>query len=58
MPAVSASQRRAAGAALAAKRAGKSPKGKGPVAQMAKGMSEAQLADFARKKKKGKKKRG
>lgn len=56
MPAVSERQRKAAGAALAAKRGGKKPAKGSASAQMAKGMSETQLRDFA-KKPKGKKKK-
>jgi hypothetical protein len=53
MPAVSEKQRKAMGAALAAKRGGKVKKGS-PSSKMAKSMSEGQLKDFA-KKPKGKK---
>ena len=49
MPATSEAQRKAAGAALAAKRGGKKPAKGSPSAKMAKGMNEKQLADFARK---------
>jgi hypothetical protein len=54
MPAKSAAQQKAAGAALAAKR-GEQPKGKlkGASKSMM-GMSEQQLEDFARTKRKGK----
>lgn len=55
MPAESEKQRKAAGIALAAKRAGKKPKKGTASAQMAKGMTENQLEDYARKP--GKKKR-
>ncbi len=51
MPAVSAKQRRLMGAALAAKRGGKAASPK--VAKVAKGMSEKQLRDFAKRRKKG-----
>jgi hypothetical protein len=54
MPRKSEKQRKAMGAALAAKRGGKVKKGS-PSAKMAKSMTEAQLKDFARKPK-GKKK--
>ena len=54
MPAKSEKQRKAMGAALAAKRGGKVKKGSAS-AKMAKSMSEEQLIDFA-KKPKGKKK--
>jgi hypothetical protein len=55
MPAKSAAQQKAAGAALSAKR-GETPKGKlkGASRQMEKSMSEGQLEDFARTKRKGK----
>ena len=52
MPATSEKQRRAAGAALAAKRGGKKPAKGSASAQMAKGMSQSQLRDFAKKTKK------
>ena len=56
MPAKSGPQRRAAGMALAIKR-GETPMkmAKGAVKQMAKGMNEQQLSEYARKpgKKKG-----
>jgi uncharacterized protein DUF3008 len=42
----SAKQKRTAGAALGAKRSGKKPPA-GPIANMAKSMSEGQLEDFA-----------
>lgn len=48
MSAKSERQRRAAGAALAAKRSGKKPKGTASK-QMAKSMSTKQLRDYARK---------
>lgn len=48
MPAKSEKQRKAAGAALAAKRKGKTPK-KGPSKHMAKSMNKKQLRDFAKK---------
>jgi Protein of unknwon function (DUF3008) len=53
MPATSKKQQMAAGAALAAKR-GKRPKSslKGASKQMEKSMSEKQLADFAKTKRK------
>ena len=47
MPAVSERQRKAAGAALAGKRKGK--RAKGGASRSMSSMSEAQLADFARK---------
>lgn len=50
--AVSQSQQQAAGIALAAKRKGEKPKGKGAAAQMAK-MSTKDLEDFAGTKHKG-----
>jgi hypothetical protein len=55
MPAKSAAQQKAAGAALAAKR-GDEPKSKlkGASKQMEKSMSEKQLEDFARTERKGK----
>lgn len=55
MPAKSAAQQKAAGAALSAKR-GDTPKAKlkGASRQMADSMSEKQLADFAHTKRKGK----
>jgi hypothetical protein len=55
MPAKSKAQQKAAGAALSAKR-GDTPKSKlkGPSKQMAKSMSEKQLEDFAKGKRKGK----
>jgi Protein of unknwon function (DUF3008) len=54
MPATSKKQQMAAGAALAAKR-GKRPKAslKGASKQMEKSMSEKQLEDFAKTKRKG-----
>jgi hypothetical protein len=54
MPATSKKQQMAAGAALSAKR-GKRPKSslKGASKQMAKSMSEKQLKDFAKTKRKG-----
>lgn len=56
MPAKSAAQQKAAGAALSAKR-GDTPKSKlkGASQQMAESMTEAQLEDFASTKRKGKK---
>jgi len=55
MPSKSASQQKAAGAALSAKR-GDSPKSKlkGPSKQMAESMSEKQLEELASTKRKGK----
>ncbi len=55
MPAKSAAQQKAAGAALAAKR-GDSPKSKlkGPSKQMADSMTEKQLEELASAKRKGK----
>ncbi len=55
MPAKSAAQQKAAGAALSAKR-GDTPKGelKGASKQMADSMSEKQLEEFAHTKRKGK----
>jgi hypothetical protein len=55
MPAKSAAQQKAAGAALAAKR-GDQPKSKlkGASKSMEKSMSEEQLEEFARTKRKGK----
>ncbi len=55
MPAKSAAQQKAAGAALAAKR-GDMPKGKlkGASKQMESSMSEKQLEEFAHTKRKGK----
>ena len=55
MPAKSAAQQKAAGAALAAKR-GEAPKSKlkGASKQMAASMSEKQLEEFAHTKRKGK----
>ena len=55
MPAKSKAQQKAAGAALSAKR-GETPKSKlkGPSKQMAESMSEKQLRDFAKTKRKGK----
>ena len=55
MPAKSAAQQKAAGAALSAKR-GDTPKSelKGASRQMAQSMTEAQLEDFAHTKRKGK----
>ena len=55
MPAKSAAQQKAAGAALSAKR-GETPKSKlkGASKQMEKSMSEKQLDDFASTKRKGK----
>ncbi|HVK41693.1 MAG TPA: DUF3008 family protein [Phenylobacterium sp.] len=55
MPARSAAQQKAAGAALSAKR-GDTPKSKlkGASKQMAQSMSEAQLEEFAHTKRKGK----
>lgn len=55
MPAKSAAQQKAAGAALSAKR-GETPKSKlkGPSKQMADSMSEKQLEEFAHTKRKGK----
>ena len=55
MPAKSAAQQKAAGAALSAKR-GETPKSKlkGASKHMAQSMSEAQLEDFAHTKRKGK----
>ncbi|HWC60933.1 MAG TPA: DUF3008 family protein [Verrucomicrobiae bacterium] len=54
MPATSKKQQMAAGAALAAKR-GKRPKSslKGASRQMVKSMSEKQLKDFAKTKRRG-----
>jgi len=55
MPATSEKQRKAMGAALAAKRGkGKAKKGS-PSEKMEKGMSEGQLKDFAKKPMKAKK---
>lgn len=53
MPSVSRSQQRAAGMALAVKR-GETPMkmAKGAVKQMAKGMTEMQLKEYATKRKK------
>ena len=48
MPAKSERQRRAAGAALAAKRSGKKPKGAASKS-MAKSMSKKHLRDYAKK---------
>ena len=55
MPAKSAAQQKAAGAALSAKR-GKTPEGKlrGASRQMEETMSEKQLEEFAHTKRKGK----
>ena len=55
MPAKSAAQQKAAGAALSAKR-GDTPKSelKGASRQMAESMTETQLEDFAHTKRKGK----
>ena len=55
MPAKSKAQQKAAGAALSAKR-GETPKSKlkGPSKQMAESMSEKQLHDLAKTKRKGK----
>lgn len=55
MPAKSASQQKAAGAALSAKR-GDTPKSKlkGPAKQMASSMSESELRKMAGTKRKGK----
>ena len=55
MPAKSAAQQKAAGAALSAKR-GETPRSKlkGASKQMADSMSEKQLEDFAATKRKGK----
>jgi hypothetical protein len=55
MPAKSAAQQKAAGAALAAKR-GKTPKSKlkGASKSMVESMSEGQLEEFASTKRKGK----
>lgn len=55
MPAKSAAQQKAAGAALSAKR-GETPKSqlKGASKSMAESMTEAQLEDFAATKRKGK----
>jgi hypothetical protein len=55
MPAKSAAQQKAAGAALSAKR-GETPKSKlkGASKQMVESMSEKQLEDFAHTKRKGK----
>lgn len=55
MPAKSAAQQKAAGAALSAKR-GDTPKSKlrGPSKEMESSMSEKQLEDFAHTKRKGK----
>jgi hypothetical protein len=55
MPAKSKAQQKAAGAALSAKR-GETPKSKlkGASRQMVKSMSESQLKDFAKGKRKGK----
>lgn len=55
MPARSAAQQKAAGAALSAKR-GETPKSqlKGASKSMAESMTEAQLEDFAATKRKGK----
>jgi hypothetical protein len=55
MPATSAAQQKAAGAALSAKR-GDTPKSKlkGASKQMASSMSEKQLEEFAHTKRKGK----
>jgi hypothetical protein len=55
MPAKSAAQQKAAGAALSAKR-GETPESKlkGASKQMEKSMSEKQLEDFAHTKRKGK----
>jgi hypothetical protein len=47
MPPKSRVQQRAAGAALAAKRSGKAPPGKGAAASMAKSMNTQQLREFA-----------
>lgn len=52
MPATSDKQRKAAGAALAAKRGGKKPAKGSASASMAKGMTEKQLRDYAKKPKK------
>lgn len=49
MPAKSEKQRRAAGAALGAKRRGDLGELEGPGREMAESMSEDQLRDFARK---------
>jgi hypothetical protein len=56
MPAKSAAQQKAAGAALSAKR-GDTPKSKlkGAATEMAESMTEAQLEEFASTKRKGKK---
>jgi hypothetical protein len=55
MPAKSKAQQKAAGAALSAKR-GETPKSKlkGPSKQMAESMSEKELHDLAKTKRKGK----
>jgi hypothetical protein len=55
MPAVSAAQQKAAGAALSAKR-GETPKSKlkGASKSMARSMTEKQLEDFAHTRRKGK----
>lgn len=55
MPAVSAAQQKAAGAALSAKR-GETPKSKlkGASKSMVESMTEAQLEEFAHTKRKGK----
>ena len=52
MPAKSSAQRKAAGAALAIKRGEAKPQKGTPSAEMAKSMTEEQISDFARKKKK------
>ena len=51
MPAKSEKQRKAMAIALDAKRSGDKSQLKGASKQMAKGMSEKQLRDFAKKKK-------
>ncbi len=56
MPAVSEKQRRAMGAALAAKRGEAKVKRGSPSAKMAASMTESELEDFARKPKKSRKK--
>lgn len=52
MPATSEKQRKAMGAALAAKRGKTKPKPGSASAKMAASMSETQLEDFAKKRKK------
>ena len=55
MPAKSAAQQKAAGAALSAKRGDRSKSGlKGPSRQMAQSMSESELKKMASTKRKGK----